>query len=154
MHARTLFFVTNYVVLLVAWAYGFESFPLRGPPSLVVALLGVVLGLVCLTVAAIIHRGFPETHSKASDFSQLRTTGPYSYVRHPFYSSLIALDYLASLAFLSLYGVAVSTLLLPAWWYLARTEERDLLREWGQAYADYQNVTPMLIPRIRRSLSC
>lgn len=134
----------------MAWTYGFESLPLKGPPSLVVAFVSAVLGIVCLTVAVIIHRGFPEEHSKASDFPRLRTTGPYNHVRHPFYSSLIALDYLASLAFLSLYGVLVSTLLLPAWWYLAESEEKDLLKEWGQAYTEYRRVTPMLIPRIRR----
>ena len=113
-------------------------------------VVSALLGLGCLTVAAVIHRGFPERHSTASDFAQLRTTGPYGYVRHPFYSSLIALDYFASLAFLSLYGLVISTLILPAWWYLARTEEIDLLRKWGRAYAEYQRMTPMLVPWFRR----
>jgi protein-S-isoprenylcysteine O-methyltransferase Ste14 len=138
------------VVLLVSWRYGFESLPLGGLPGLVVALFSALLGLGCLTVAVVIHRGFPEEHSKASDFAQLQTAGPYSYVRHPFYSSLIALDYFASLAFLSLYGIIVSTLLLPAWWYLAWSEERDLMQKWGQAYAEYRKVTPMFFPRYRR----
>jgi len=150
LHTRTLFFVSNYVIMLVAWKYGFESLPLRGLPGLAIALLCAFLGLGFLTVAVIIHRGFPEEHSKASDFTRLRTTGPYAYVRHPFYSSLIALNYFASLAFLSLYGVVVSTFLLPAWWYMARSEESDLMREWGQEYADYRKATPMLFPRIRR----
>ena len=138
------------MVLLLAWTYGFESLPLRGLPGLVVVLLGAGLGLGCLAVAMVIHRGFPEEHSKASDFAQLQTEGPYYYVRHPFYSSLVALDYLASLAFLSLYGIIASTLLLPAWWYLARSEERDLMREWGRKYAEYRRVTPMFFPRVRR----
>jgi protein-S-isoprenylcysteine O-methyltransferase Ste14 len=138
------------VVLLVSWKYGFESIPLGGFPGFVVALFSALLGLGCLTVAVVIHRGFPKEHSKASDFAQLLTTGPYSHVRHPFYSSLIALDYFASLAFLSLYGIIASTFLLPAWWYLALSEERGLAQEWGQAYVEYRKVTPMFFPRYRR----
>ena len=115
-----------------------------------VAIFGALLALGCLAEAIVIHRGFPKEHSKASDFAQLLTTGPYGYVRHPFYSSLIALDYFASVAFLSLYGIIVSTLLLPAWWYLAHSEEKDLMQEWGQAYVEYRRVTPMFLPRYWR----
>ena len=150
LYTRTLFFVTNYVVLLVSWTFGFESLPLGGIPGLVAGLLGALLALGCLTAAVVIHRGFPKEHSKASDFGQLLTTGPYGYVRHPFYSSLIALNYFASLAFQSLYGIVASTLLLPVWWYLARSEEWDLAQEWGQAYVEYRKATPMLFPRYRR----
>lgn len=99
--------------MLVSWKYGLESLPLGGLPGFPVALFSAFLGIGCLTVAVILHRGFPKVHSKASDFGQLLTAGPHSYVRHPFYSSQIALDYLASLAFLSVYGVEASTLLLP-----------------------------------------
>jgi methanethiol S-methyltransferase len=136
--------------VLVSWAYGYGSLPLGAFPGLPVLFVSTILGLGCLGVAVIIHRGFPEEHSKASDFAQLRTTGPYGYVRHPFYSSLIALNYFASLAFLSLYGIIASTMLLPGWWYLARSEEKDLVQEWGPEYVKYRNVTPMFLPRYRR----
>jgi protein-S-isoprenylcysteine O-methyltransferase Ste14 len=136
--------------MLVSWVYGYDSSPLGGLLGFVASLFGTLLGLGCLAVAASIHRGFPQEHSKASDFAQLRTTGPYGIVRHPFYSSLIALNYSASLAFQSLYGIIVSTILLPAWWQLARSEEKDLVQEWGQAYVEYRKVTPMLFPRRKR----
>ena len=135
--------------MLVSWACGYGSLPLGGLSGLIVLLISTPLVLGCLAAAIFIHRGFPEEHSKASDFAQLRTTGPYGYVRHPFYSSLIGLNYFASLSFLSLYGLVASTMLLPAWWYLARREEKDLVQEWGQGYVEYRRTTPMFVPTYR-----
>lgn len=94
----------------------------------------------------IIHRRFPKRHEKASDFAELMTTGPYSHVRHPLYSIVITLNYAFSLIFLSIYAIAASTLLILLFWYLAKTEEDDLVRFWGQKYIEYRKKVPMFLP--------
>jgi protein-S-isoprenylcysteine O-methyltransferase Ste14 len=75
---------------------------------------------------------------------ELVTSGLYSHVRHPFYTFF--------LLFLWLTPIMTSSLLVV---YLGLTiyirigihfEERKLLREFGEQYAAYRAVTPMLFP--------
>jgi len=74
----------------------------------------------------------------------LVTNGIYRIVRHPLYTFGLLTVWLSP-------SVSLNSLIV----YLAFTlyiligiifEERKLLREFGQAYADYKSVTPMLIP--------
>lgn len=75
---------------------------------------------------------------------ELVTAGLYSYVRHPFYTFF--------LLFLWLTPVVTLNLLIV---YFALTiyihigiffEERKLLQDFGEQYAEYRAVTPMLFP--------
>ena len=75
---------------------------------------------------------------------KLVTSGLYGYVRHPLYTFSLAILWFSP-------TVSVNSFVL----YLALTiyvligiifEERKLLREFGQEYADYRAITPMLIP--------
>jgi methanethiol S-methyltransferase len=74
----------------------------------------------------------------------LVTGGLYKVVRHPLYS--------AGLAFIWLFPVMTSNMLaidigLTVYVIIgAILEERKLVHAFGQAYRDYQAVTPMLIP--------
>ena len=145
---RTLIFIINYLVLLGSCILGFKSFNF-GFFGLGISYFGAGLALVCLSIAIVLHSCFPKKHEEASDFGNLQTTGFYRYVRHPFYSILIVLNYAVSLAFLSHYAVILSSLLLPAWWYLAKTEEKDLVQFWGQRYMDYQKSVPMFLPKLK-----
>jgi methanethiol S-methyltransferase len=74
----------------------------------------------------------------------LMTGGLYHYVRHPLYSFSLLMLWLSPHMSLNSFIV-----------YLALTvyiligivfEERKLLREFGEQYASYRSVTPMLIP--------
>lgn len=76
----------------------------------------------------------------------LMTGGLYRYVRHPLYTFSLLILWLSPTMTLNSFIV-----------YLALTiyiligivfEERKLLREFGQEYANYHSVTPMLIPGI------
>jgi len=77
-------------------------------------------------------------------------TGPYRWVRHPFYSS-IALVFLAnSLAaanwFLFLAGSLALTLLVIR----TRREEANLIARFGQEYVEYMKRTGRFVPRFGR----
>jgi methanethiol S-methyltransferase len=70
--------------------------------------------------------------------------GPYRWVRHPLYSCVLVL-------FWANPDVTLDRLLFSLLWtgwicIGAHLEERDLVREFGSAYQQYQKAVPMLIP--------
>jgi methanethiol S-methyltransferase len=80
--------------------------------------------------------------------SKLATTGPYAYVRHPQYAGFI----LIMLGFLfqwpTLLTLAMFPILVVMYIRLARREEREVMREFGEAYARYAANTPAFFPRL------
>lgn len=73
--------------------------------------------------------------------------GPYLWVRHPLYLCVILLIW-------SCPDVTADRLLFNILWtgwiiIGTRLEERDLLKTFGQAYRDYQQQVPMLLPCLR-----
>jgi methanethiol S-methyltransferase len=80
----------------------------------------------------------------------LMTGGLYRYVRHPLYTfSLLFLWLSPSMSLNSLIVYLALTLYILIGIIF---EERKLLREFGDEYARYRSVTPMLIPGRRISL--
>jgi protein-S-isoprenylcysteine O-methyltransferase Ste14 len=148
-----LIFLVNYLALAGSCGYGFNSLRLEVFLRIGIAVFGALLALVCISLGIAVHRSLPKKHEQASDFPELLTNGPYGYVRHPFYSVLIALNYAISMVFVSIYGIIASTLLISLWWYLAKTEEVDLVRVWGQRYIEYRREVPMFFPT-RRHKRC
>ncbi len=76
----------------------------------------------------------------------LVTGGLYRYVRHPLYTAGLAFIWASSemtVNRLALWIVFSLYILLGAYF-----EERKLLKDFGQAYADYRAQTPFLIPRL------
>ena len=89
---------------------------------------------------------------KNQESSALVTKGLYRYVRHPLYTfSLLFLWLTPTLTQNSIVVFLGATIyvLIGAWF-----EERKLIKNFGQAYAEYQLITPMLIPypKFRRNL--
>ena len=77
-------------------------------------------------------------------FSQLVTRGLYRVVRHPLYTFGLLFIWLTptvSQNSLTVYIGATIYTLVGAYF-----EERKLLRDFGDAYAEYRRITPMLIP--------
>ncbi len=76
--------------------------------------------------------------------SAFAVRGPYRYVRHPLYLFMLVLIW--STPRLST-DQLLFNVLWTAWMILGtRLEERDLLREFGQTYRQYQLCVPMLLP--------
>ena len=81
---------------------------------------------------------------KNQESSALVTKGLYRYVRHPLYTfSLLFLWLTPTLTQNSIVVFLGATIyVLIGTWF----EERKLIKNFGQAYAEYQLITPMLIP--------
>lgn len=78
---------------------------------------------------------------------KLVTRGFYRTIRHPLYTfGLLALWLSSSVSVNSFVVYLALTIYILVGIYF---EERKLLREFGQAYADYKAVTPMLIPGLK-----
>ena len=70
--------------------------------------------------------------------------GLYRWVRHPLYTAGLVFIWLTPVMTVNLLAMNLG---LTIYIVLgAMFEERKLLHEFGQAYADYQRRTPMLIP--------
>lgn len=120
-------------------------------PYDVLMRVGQGISVVLLVVAALqtdllsfggIRQLFEEEKS-----GPLITDGLYRHVRHPLYTFSLSLLWLSP-------GMSQNSFVV----YLALTvyvlvgivfEERKLLREFGQEYADYRSMTPMLVPGIK-----
>lgn len=81
----------------------------------------------------------------ADRHERLVTSGPYAWVRHPLYTTTIAIMWLwPDMSVNRAVFFAVST----AYFFLGSIpEEQKLITEFGDAYRRYQQVVPRLIPR-------
>lgn len=80
----------------------------------------------------------------------LVTSGPYHWVRHPFYVAfafaLFATVLLTESAYLAIVGTAVFLAIVLR----TRIEERILVARFGREYKDYMERTGRFLPRIRQ----
>jgi len=119
----------------------FVSVFFRGPQlgkiTYVFRLLGLGLIFLGVSSAFYVHSLFPKRHERPTDFSKLLKEGPYRYVRHPFYSSLILISFGMAIFCESILGLAAALLLILLWEKLAEVEERELLERWGEEYREF-----------------
>jgi protein-S-isoprenylcysteine O-methyltransferase Ste14 len=78
-------------------------------------------------------------------------SGPYRYVRHPFYLSYMLAFVAVAVAFPSLIVSGVCVLNIGLFVYMAFDDERVLLQSpLALAYKDYQMRAGMFVPKLRR----
>ncbi|GAA4502744.1 isoprenylcysteine carboxylmethyltransferase family protein [Pseudaeromonas paramecii] len=126
-------------LLLVAW-------PWSGQWPTPLALLGWLpsLGLALWSLWCNPPGNFrirPVPHPKG----RLVCTGPYRYIRHPMYASLLLFALGCVLGYLSLASILAAVLLWVVLWAKARREEQQLLRQFS-AYRDYRVRTGFFLP--------
>ena len=119
-------------------------FGLKGDPHLnILHILSNVLILVGFIVLA---NAWRVLH-KAQREHKVATTGIYAKVRHPQYLAFIVI----MIGFLIQWPTIITLVMFPilVWFYvrLARREEQDAIKEFGDKYKKYMQVTPVFIPR-------
>ncbi|MFC2115655.1 methyltransferase family protein [Bacteroidota bacterium] len=105
--------------------------------SLLVAIFGFFL---------FYHHGRPSDHMEET--TQLISTGLYRYIRHPLYLSLILGGFGVMMKDPKWTQVILSIINLLAMYLTARVEENEMIRKFGQEYAEYMKKTKMFIPFI------
>ena len=99
----------------------------------------IIAGLFMLSSAwHILHRAQQQGH--------VATEGLYQRIRHPQYVAFVIIMF----GFLLQWPTIPTVILFPVMTYvylrLAKTEEKDSIRHFGQVYRDYQSQTPAFIP--------
>ncbi|MFX0108347.1 MAG: methyltransferase family protein [Candidatus Hodarchaeota archaeon] len=142
------------LLIIIGWIIGssevFLWFILLADPPLIVWMLGLLL----LVVGISLHgwsryvRQEMATSWQMSEGHQLITTGPYSRVRHPSYTS-----YLICFAGLMLMIPSLMTMLLllgyPGYYFTAITEEKLLLNYFSDEYREYMSYTGRFLPKLK-----
>lgn len=103
----------------------------------------LMLGLAFLQTDALSYAGLRQLFEK-EEAGVLVTRGLYRLVRHPLYTFGLLFIWLSPTVTqnsITVYVGATIYRLVGAYF-----EERKLLRVYGEAYAEYQRSTPMLIP--------
>ena len=91
--------------------------------------------------------GLSQLFTSEEKSSMLVTKGLYRYMRHPLYTFGLLFIWLSPTVSLNSFIVYLAATIYTV--VGAYFEERKLLREFGQAYAEYKRVTPMLIPGLK-----
>jgi protein-S-isoprenylcysteine O-methyltransferase Ste14 len=110
------------------------------------AVIGVIIGLRQTGISTFIglHQlVLPEDTNPP----RLVTSGLYQYVRHPLYTAGLVVIWLLPIMTWNLLALNIG---LTAYVFIGSYfEERKLLLEFGEAYSEYRNRTPMLIPGLK-----
>ena len=112
--------------------------------------LGAACALVSFTVRhqAIAALGkFWSLHVEIRENHQFVCSGPFRWMRHPTYFTMI-LELLAGALIFQAWWTAlgVALIFIPALAQRLRIEESALVEKFGAAYQQYQRTTPALIP--------
>ena len=83
---------------------------------------------------------------------ELATTGIYSSIRHPQYVGFVLVMFGFLLQWPTLVTLAMFPVLTIMYVRLARSEEREALASYGDAYRAYMSQVPAFIPRWRSAL--
>jgi protein-S-isoprenylcysteine O-methyltransferase Ste14 len=84
----------------------------------------------------------------------LAMTGPYARIRHPQYVGFVLIMFGFLLQWPTLLTLIMFPILVYMYVHLARREEQEVEREFGETYARYRARTPAFIPRfgLKRAL--
>jgi protein-S-isoprenylcysteine O-methyltransferase Ste14 len=104
---------------------------------------GAVIG-AWLTLAGmvLVYLGWHQVHGAQG----LMTGGLYKWVRHPQYSGFFLILTGWLLHWETTLTLVMYPILVVMYYFLAKREEKELLKEFGEEYAAYKAVTPMFVP--------
>lgn len=110
-------------------------------------ILHLLSNLLIVGGSILIAQGWSEIHGGNG---RLVTMGPYRYVRHPQYVGFITVIVGFLIQWPTLITLLMAPVLIIRYVRLAKKEEDEALKEYGQAYRDYQAVVPAWVPQLAR----
>jgi protein-S-isoprenylcysteine O-methyltransferase Ste14 len=119
-----------------------------GQASLYTGLALTIAGLAFSVWARVsLGRNFSAMVTVTEDH-KLQRTGAYGIVRHPIYSGFMLATLGTAIAFGAVRGLVSFALVVLAWGYKSRIEERLMIEQFGGEYEGYQREVKALIPLI------
>lgn len=125
--------------------FGWKTNPHAGPFHLL-SFAFIIGGFVMISAGWKVLYAAQQRHT-------LATTGIYAYVRHPQYDGFILVMFGFLLQWPTLLTLAMFPVLVFMYVRLARTEEREALAEFGDAYRAYKARMPGFVPRFGSIIS-
>ena len=107
----------------------------------ILSIAAIFAGFILLSAAWKVLYDAQQIHT-------LATTGPYSYVRHPQYIGFILIMFGFLLQWPTVLTLAMFPVLTVMYVRLAKSEEREAIAEFGNAYTTYMAEVPGFVPRI------
>jgi protein-S-isoprenylcysteine O-methyltransferase Ste14 len=143
--APLIFVLAALGVLAIGWLTR-SSLPIPRESGRILGGAIFLLGMGAFTwIVAHLREAFLGEVAPVTD--RLIKNGPYHWVRHPLYLSMIIVLLGIAFAFRSLWGVVgVVVLFLPAVVYRAKLEDEALSRKFGSNWEDYASNTAFLFP--------
>jgi protein-S-isoprenylcysteine O-methyltransferase Ste14 len=108
------------------------------PLSNVIVLMGMFLVIF----------GWRKIHRAES---QLVTTGIYGHVRHPQYSGFMLITLGMNVLWVTISTLLLWPILVIVYYRLAKQEDKEMERRFGEEYQKYKRIVPMFIPRLRKN---
>lgn len=125
-------------------------------PSNALPISGLILGSIgCLLMyssLASLGKNFSGT-SGTYTTHQLITSGPYRYIRHPYYTATAAIITGLALLLSSLAIFCLGSLLVYLLNIRSYAEEHELRELFGEAFKTWEATTGKFLPRFRRKTS-
>ena len=145
----TIYFLARYFGLDLAWGDGGNLWAqLFGTPT--AHIVAMVTGYaIVFSGATLVADGWRRIH-KARRAETLMTDGVYARVRHPQYTGLFLIVFGEGVVhWPTIVSVVAFPIIVFAYTMLARKEERQMLKKFGDEYRAYQRRVPMFIPRFQ-----
>jgi len=146
---RSLVFVLVMVLLLTTWIPLPWLYRQPWPQGILPFWIGaavMVAGLL-FAVWARLHLGRNWSRSvTVKEGHELITTGPYTLVRHPIYTGILAGFLGTAIALSQVRGFIGFVLIFMAFWAKLRREEAWMRSQFGETYAAYARHTAALVP--------
>jgi len=103
-------------------------------------MTSLIAGFVTVIGGALVVIGWKQIY----DADELVTKGIYGYSRHPQYVGMGAIIIAWLFAWPTIPTAIMAVILLVVYFRLAKTEEKELEKEFGKKYLDYKKKTPFL----------
>ena len=129
--------------------------PLLGLLVLQIPLVHLLVGIAFIIPGAWLGiKGVSEIGLKESEThrpEKVITTGLYSRMRHPQYTGAILSHIGITFLLSSFYSLLATPLVIFINYVLCWKEEKELVKEFGEEYIQYQKLVSMFIPRIKQT---
>jgi len=139
---------------IVTWAIGVnlpEGFLWQHTLQQFIGYWGMYIGIALNIVGALlVIEGWQRIHrnywSKAEGKGTIVTEGIYSHLRHPQYTGFIFITLGLLVHWATIPLLIMWPVLVILYYRLARKEERDMEKEFGEKYVEYKKRTHMFLP--------